>query len=54
LRNLQGREDEAHECHQQAHRQFSDTIGVQNHRTADVAHKVAEHLIRLRQHEEAM
>lgn len=54
LRNLQGREHEAYDCHQQAYRQFSDTIGLQNHRTADVAHKIAEHMLRLGRYEEAM
>jgi hypothetical protein len=47
LRNLQSRENEALECHQQAYRLFIDTIGLQNHRPADVTHKIAEHMLRL-------
>ena len=46
LRNLQGREDEALDCHQQAYRQFIDTVGLQNHRIADIAYKIAEHMLR--------
>ncbi len=54
LRNLQGREDQAYEFHEQAYRQFGDTIGLQSHRTADVAHKIAEHMLRLGRYDEAM
>ncbi|KAE8150033.1 tetratricopeptide repeat domain-containing protein [Aspergillus avenaceus] len=55
LRSLQGRDNEAYSCHKQAYQQFRDTIGIHHHhRTADVGHKVAEHLIRFGKHDEAI
>ena len=54
LRALQGRLDDSYECHKKAWEQFSSTIGDQNHRTADVGHKLAEHLIRMEKFDEAM
>ncbi|KAH7323575.1 tetratricopeptide repeat domain-containing protein [Rhexocercosporidium sp. MPI-PUGE-AT-0058] len=54
LRFLQGKFDESYACHQQAWEQFRSTIGDRNHRTADVAHRIAEHLIRLQRHEDAV
>ena len=54
LRALQGRLDESYECHCKAWEQFRSTIGDQNHRTADVGHKIAQHLIRMGKFNEAM
>ena len=54
LRALQGLLDESHKCHCKAWEQFCSTIGDQNHRTADVGHKIAEHLIRLGRFSDAM
>ena len=34
--------------------QFRSTIGDNHHRTADICHKVAEHLIRVGQYKDAM
>ena len=47
LRALQGRLDESYECHRRVREQFCSTIGETNHRTADISHKLAEHLIRM-------
>ena len=54
LRALQGRLDESYKCHCQAWEQFRSTIGDQDRRTADVGHKIAEHLIRMGDFNEAM
>lgn len=54
LRALQGRFNESYECHRKAWEQFRSTIGDQSNRTADVCHKIAEHLIRMGKLNEAM
>lgn len=54
LRTVQGKLSQSYSCHQQAYEQFRSTIGNRNHRTANIEHKIAEHLIRLKQNEEAM
>ncbi|KAF7509241.1 hypothetical protein GJ744_008301 [Endocarpon pusillum] len=54
LRAAQGRLPESHEYHQMALEQFRSTIGDHHHRTADVCHKVAEHLIRIEHYKDAM
>ena len=53
LRALQGRFDESYERHCKAREQFRSTVGDQNNRTADVGHKIAEHLIRMGKFDEA-
>lgn len=54
LYTLQGRFEEAEQCHAQAYQQFVSTIGQQNHRTADTEHKLAEHLLRRSAYDEAI
>lgn len=54
LRALQGRLDESYKYHCKTREQFRSTIGDQDHRFADVGHKIAEHLIRIGSFDEAM
>ncbi|KAL8724231.1 MAG: hypothetical protein Q9166_008062 [cf. Caloplaca sp. 2 TL-2023] len=54
LRALQGRMDESYDCHVDALSRYQLTVGNQDHRTADVGHKVAEHRLRRGQHDDAV
>jgi tetratricopeptide (TPR) repeat protein len=54
LRAAQNRWDASFEYHQRAWHHMLATVGERDFYTANVAHKVAEHLIRLDQHENAM
>lgn len=54
LRAHQGKLDESYACHQKAYEQLCSTIGPCNHRTADLEHRLAEHLIRLGKNEDAI
>lgn len=54
LRAAQNRWDESFEYHQRAWRHMLATVGERDFYTANVAHKVAEHLIRLGQYESAI
>ena len=54
LRAAQGREAESFEFDQRALASFLATIGKNHHRTADLCHRVAEHMIKDQQYEEAL
>lgn len=54
LRAAQNQWDESFEYHQRAQRHMLATVGERDFYSANVAHKVAEHLIRLGQNERAM
>jgi tetratricopeptide (TPR) repeat protein len=54
LRAAQDRWDESFEYHQKAMRHMRATVGERDFYTANVAHKIAEHLIRSGRSEEAM
>ncbi|KAL8682882.1 MAG: hypothetical protein Q9186_001128 [Xanthomendoza sp. 1 TL-2023] len=54
LRALQGRLDESYDCHVDAWNRFLATVGNQDHRTADVGHKIAEHYLRRCQYDDAL
>ncbi len=54
LRAAQNRWDESFEYHQRAWRHARATVGERDFYTANLAHKVAEHLIRIGRSEEAM
>jgi len=54
LRAAQNRWGDSFEYHQRAWRHMLATVGERDFYTANVAHKVAEHFIRLRQYENAM
>lgn len=54
LRAAQGQWDESFEYHQRAWRHMRETVGDKDCYTANVTHKIAEHLLRLGRNEEAM
>lgn len=54
LRAAQDRWDESFEYHQRAWRHMRATVGERDFYTANVAHKLAEHLMRAGRSEEAM
>lgn len=54
VKNSQGLFDESHDYHRRALFLYKSTLGNRHHRTADVFVKVAEHNIRLNQHEMAL
>ncbi|KAL8808246.1 MAG: hypothetical protein Q9200_004367 [Gallowayella weberi] len=54
LRALQGRLDESYDCHVDAWNRYLATVGNQDHRTADVGHKIAEHHLRRGQYDDAL
>jgi tetratricopeptide (TPR) repeat protein len=54
LRAAQNRLDESFEYHQRAMRHMRATVGERDFYTANVAHKIAEHLVRLGRSEESM
>lgn len=54
LRAAQNQWDESFEYHQRAWRHMRATVGERDFYTANVTHKIAEHLIRLGRNEEAM
>jgi tetratricopeptide (TPR) repeat protein len=54
LRAAQERWDESFEYHQRAWQHMLGTVGERDFYTANVAHKIAEHLIRTGRNEEAM
>ncbi len=43
--------NESFEIHQDCLKQYESTLGEFNHRTADACHKLAEHYIRLKEHD---
>ena len=45
--------DEAFQIHTWSLQQYESTLGEFNHRTADACHKLAEHHIRLKNHDQA-
>lgn len=54
LRAAQNQWDESFEYHQRAWRHMRATVGERDFYTANITHKIAEHLIRLGRNEEAM
>ncbi|KAL8798261.1 MAG: hypothetical protein Q9182_006822, partial [Xanthomendoza sp. 2 TL-2023] len=54
LRALQGRLDDSYNCHVDARNRFLATVGTQDHRTADVGHKIAEHHLRRGRFDDAL
>lgn len=54
LRAAQGQWDESFEYHQRARRHMRATVGDKDCYTANITHKIAEHLLRLGRNEEAM
>ena len=54
LRAAQNQWDESFEYHQRAARHMRATVGERDFYTANITHKIAEHLIRLGWNEEAM
>ena len=54
LREAQGRETEAFELDQMALKSYISTIGNHHHRTADICHRVAAHMVRAQQYDEAL
>lgn len=54
LRAVQGQWDESFEYHQRAWRHMRATVGDKDFYTANITHKIAEHLRRLGRTEEAM
>jgi len=54
LRALQGQCGESYKFHQRAWRHMRATVGDKDFYTANITHKMAEHLVRLSQTEEAM
>ncbi len=54
LRAAQGEWDESFEYHQRAWRHMRATVGDKDFYTANVMHKISEHLVRLDRNEEAM
>jgi hypothetical protein len=54
LRAAQNQWDESYKYHQRAWHHMHATVGERDFYTANVGHKIAEHLIRLGRSEEAM
>lgn len=54
LRAVQGEWDESYEFHSRAWRHMRETVGERDFYTANITHKMAEHLSRLKRYEEAM
>ncbi|KAJ6786836.1 hypothetical protein PWT90_02665 [Aphanocladium album] len=54
LRAAQGDLDESHTYHQRAWNQLRSTVGIRDPCTGRVAHKLAEHLLRVRRADEAL
>ncbi|KAF2092428.1 TPR-like protein, partial [Rhizodiscina lignyota] len=54
VKGSQDNQDKAFDYHRRALQQYKSTLGNRHHRTADVFVKVAEHHIRLKQHEMAL
>jgi hypothetical protein len=54
LRAAQNQREESFEYHQRAWRHMGETVGDRDFYTANVAYKIAEHLIRSGRSEEAM
>lgn len=54
LRAVEGKLDESYEYHQRAWKHMLETVGERDFYTANITHKIAEHLMRLGEHEKAM